>query len=124
MEKFFKIKNLDFLGFLASALCAVHCTVVPLVFSIGLIDLGDLHHNHLFDVLIVGAGMVIASSSIIKDYFKNRIKAPLFLCLVGIGALVMGLFGHESSHQFSSILGGLALAFSHLLNWKLNHKDC
>jgi hypothetical protein len=124
MAKFIKIKNIDFLGFIASTVCAVHCTVVPIVFSIGLIDLGDLHHNHLFDLLVVGLGIIIASSSIIKDYLRYKVKTPLILCVLGITGLLLGLTGHDTIYQVSSVIGGSTLALSHLLNWRFNHKAC
>ena len=123
MNKFFSL-NIDFIGFVASFLCAIHCTAIPIVFSFGLIDMADMTHNHTFDFFIVGLGVIIASLSIIRDFLKHKIKLPITVAFIGISLLAIGLLGHHSSHELMSVFGGILLASSHFINWRINHKDC
>ena len=123
MNKFFSI-NIDFVGFIASFLCAIHCAAIPIIFSLGLIDMTDMAHNHTFDFIIVGLGVIIASFSIIRDFKKHNEKLPLSIAAAGVMSLTMGLLGHHSTHELMSVIGGILLASSHFINWRINHKDC
>jgi hypothetical protein len=123
MNKFFSL-NIDFIGFVASFLCAIHCTAIPIIFSLGLIDMTDMTHNHTFDFIIVGFGIVIASFSIVRDYIKHKVKLPFIVATFGILSLATGLLGHHASHETLSVIGGILLASSHFINWRINHKDC
>lgn len=120
MNKFFSF-NIDFLGFITSFVCAVHCIAVPVIFSLGLIGSGGMTHNHYFDILIVGIGLFIAGSSIVRDYNKYGSFIPFATGIVGIFLLLIGLNGHEFIHNICSVLGGTMLAYAHYLNWKTNH---
>ena len=122
MNKFFSF-NLDFLGFITSFVCALHCITIPVIFSLGLIGSSSITHNHYFDIILVGLGLILASSSIIKDYYKSRNIQPLTVGLIGMVLLIVGLSGHDFIQNICSVIGGCLLASAHVLNWRINRKS-
>jgi len=67
MNKLFNF-NLDFAGATAAIVCAVHCTSLPLLMSLGLI--GGTGHNHLVDWGLMLIGVVIAGFSLYQCYLR------------------------------------------------------
>ncbi len=120
MNKFFSL-HLDLLGFITSFICAIHCMAVPLIFSFGLMGAGGFSHNHAFDFILIGLGIVIAGYTIFKDYKKYKNVLPFMVGIIGITFLLIGLNGHNLMFSVSSVLGGCMLATAHYLNWKKNH---
>lgn len=120
MEKYIKL-NADTAGFFTSLLCAIHCSAVPLLISLGLIGSSSWLHNHLFDWVIIGIGIVIASYSLVGDYFrKHRKSAPLIMASIGFIFLLIGMTEHHGWMLAFSVLGGLLVASSHLINFNLS----
>lgn len=118
MHKFFNL-NLDLLGMITSGICAIHCFSMPFMFSFGLIGSSGLTHNHTFDIVLVCAGILIAGISLYGDFKKHAQILPIRLGMVGIGFLLFGLLGHHPLLSIFSVLGGVTLAFAHLVNWRI-----
>lgn len=111
--------NADFMGMLSSSLCAVHCMAVPLLSSFGLSTVG--HHNHVFDFVLLALGIIFAGFSLLKDYFKHRSLLPLGVGTIGFVVLFVGITQHIS---MVSVLGGVLIAYSHILNYRHKSKSC
>jgi hypothetical protein len=111
--------NFDFAGAIAASLCAVHCTVFPILLSLGFTSTST--HNHTFDFAMMSVGVLIAGYSLVRDYMKtHRNPQPLFLALAGFVTLFIGIETHGELFLLN-IIGGLMIVGSHLLNWKLSH---
>ena len=118
IDKYFKI-NADSAGFFTSLLCALHCSAVPVLISFGLIGSGSWLHNHTFDWVIIALGIVIASYSLVGDYFrKHRNIIPIAIAASGFIFLFIGMVEHHGWMLIFSVLGGLMVAYSHLLNFR------
>jgi hypothetical protein len=118
MSSFFKL-NLDFAGFFASFLCAIHCIALPVLLSLGAANSGFLFHDHTFDIVIIAIGIVIASISLLSDYKKHKSKLPLALIFIGFTVLILGLrLGHDLPHVIMSVIGSSFVASAHFINWK------
>ena len=111
--------NFDFAGAITAALCAVHCTVFPILLSLGLTTTST--HNHTIDFTMMSIGVLIAGYSLMGDYLKShKNPMPLFLAVAGFVTLFIGIETHGDLF-FLNILGGLMIVASHLLNWRLAH---
>ena len=119
MKSIFNI-NADLAGLFTSLLCAVHCSAIPIFISLGLIGSGSWLHNHLFDWVIIGIGVVIAIYSLVGDYLRfHRNLAPLFIASLGFVFLFVGMVEHHGWILIFSVVGGLLVASAHYLNHKL-----
>jgi MFS family permease len=118
VRKFFNL-NPDAAGFFASLLCAIHCSAIPIMISLGLMGSGSWLHNHLFDWIIIGFGFIMAGYAIVGDYFKKHRKIlPLAIAATGFSFLLIGMIDHHGWMLIFSVLGGLLVASSHVLNWR------
>jgi len=111
-----------FLGFA----CAIHCIAVPLLFGVlpafGLGFLGD-HH---FDLTIVGIASVcavFAARSGWRAHHDMRVVAGFAGAILLLG---LGHFLDEETlaGRVPSILGGISLAVTHLVNLRMSRKAC
>jgi hypothetical protein len=117
MDKYFKI-NADTAGFFTSILCALHCSAIPVLISLGLIGTGSWLHNHLFDWIIIAIGVVIASYSLVGDFIKKHRKmTPLMMAAIGFTFLLIGMIEHHGWMLVFSVAGGLLVAASHMVNF-------
>ena len=129
MNKYLTSINLDFLGFSASMLCAIHCAVLPFVMTIGV--LGGLHwlNTPWIEISFIVISIVLATFSLYPAY-KNKHTNGKPLRLAGIGfflLFVSRIAGHGSIYEVIPIvIGGILIAISHIINWKLlkNNKSC
>lgn len=123
MKKIFKF-NADVAGFWTSMLCAVHCSAIPILMSLGMIGGNSLAHNHTFDWIIIGLGLVIAGYSLVGDYNKHKNKLPLVIALTGFVFLFIGMIDHHGWMLVFSVTGGLMVASSHIINHRVGHTKC
>lgn len=113
--------NLDFIGFSASAVCAVHCMVVPFLFLFGAVGPFHLVHNHVVEnVILVISALIGISSFLPSMMYTHRRRTPLLLFLLGVSAIVVGRFPVPLLWEsFLTTAGASLIAFAHYHNWKL-----
>lgn len=120
-NKFFSF-NLDFLGFSASFLCAIHCALLPVLLTFSAMSGLEFLEDPYIEYGMIGLSAVLASISLITSYRKNHGNAlPLIVVTVGFSFIVLSRFGGESE-VFEAVLmtiGGLSIATAHVLNWRL-----
>jgi len=124
--------RLDNIGMTASTLCAIHCAIVPLVFtSLPLVGLGFLANPWVEWSMIVLA-FIIGVSSISLSYFSTHRKLlPLSLLVLGFLIIITGhIFITGWIEAIIVPLGGLTIAGAHFVNYKYvgvcktcNHTD-
>ncbi|MBC7400189.1 MAG: MerC domain-containing protein [Mucilaginibacter sp.] len=113
-------KRLDNLGMTASTLCAIHCAIVPVLFTfLPLAGLGFLA-NPLFEWSMITLALLLGVSSIFLSYFRTHRRAlPLLLLCSGFVLVIAGhiyLKGWEEAIIVP--LGGLTIAAAHFVNYK------
>jgi hypothetical protein len=111
--------GLDFLGMSTSLICALHCSLVPLLLSFGAINGTHLSHNHYFDIFMVMLGFVIATFSLWKDFSIHRSLLPVGLAGLGFFLLFLGVIIHLHNPIYN-ILGGLFVCIAHIMNYRTN----
>lgn len=109
--------NLDTVGFVISAVCALHCAAVPFLLTLlPLVGLGFLTHP-FFEAMIIIIGLVIGFVSLIQGFIKHHRKLLPTIAL-STGFLLIWL-GHVEFSYLEQLLvpaGALTVAVSHLLN--------
>jgi hypothetical protein len=110
----------DVLGASASFLCAIHCALVPLIITFGLLGGASFLANPLYDVLFIGASMILAFIALVNGY-KNHHQRwyPIITAFIGFGLIFLGhLVFHNLVGDAMSVLGGISIAVAHLLNYR------
>ncbi|GMU45140.1 MAG: MerC domain-containing protein [Xanthomonadales bacterium] len=132
--------NWDGLGAGVSLACALHCALLPLIFSLlpglqlilmsvepqwqGLV--WWLLWNHEAERLVVGAVLLFAAVVLGRGYLSHRSRLPLVLAMMAGGAMALGAFGHwhsrDLAHVLLQVVGGLGVAAAHVQNWRLLYR--
>lgn len=120
LRRFFSRFSLDALGFSASALCAVHCAVLPLFLVASSYAGGVFAHNHTVENGILGFSFLVGVSSLIPSFLKHHRKTtPLLLFAASIAFIVASRISHELLFEtVLTTLGATGVATSHWMNWK------
>lgn len=112
--------DMDVVGASASFLCAVHCALVPLIVTFGLLSGVSFLADPFYDVVFIGSSMFLAGISLVNGY-KNHHRSlrPLTVALVGCTFIAIGhLYMHDIVGDGLSVLGGIMVAMAHVLNYK------
>ncbi len=113
--------NLDFLGFSASFLCAIHCLAIPVLLSLGLLGGAGWLETPLLEWGLVITAIIIGSWAIGKGFFKDhRRLSPVIWALVGFSILAISRFLEHDLEHFATAVGGFSIAFAHYENWKFS----
>ena len=121
MRRFFSW-HLDFLGFLLSLICALHCMLMPLVFAFGIIVGAQWLMDPIGERIFIGASIVIAGWSLWRSYIHSHqnIRPLLIVGLVFVGLLLAQILRIPYTHGLMAIGGGL-IGYAHFYNWQLTH---
>ncbi|MEL6660190.1 MAG: MerC domain-containing protein [Bacteroidota bacterium] len=111
---------LDLLGFSASFLCAVHCLLMPLVLSFGLVGGMSWLESAWVEWSFILSTLVLASWSLVSSFPKHRNSRPLLFAGLGFVLIVVlhHLFEDTIGHYLAAI-GGAMVAYAHYMNWRL-----
>ena len=113
----------DFFGFGASLLCALHCILMPLVFSLGIIAGGHWLMNPLGERIFIGISIGIAGWSLLQSYFnRHQNIRPLLIAGLGFLGLFLALARVISNVHGLMAIGGGLIALAHYYNWQLVHQ--
>ncbi|MEM6642639.1 MAG: MerC domain-containing protein [Bacteroidota bacterium] len=113
--------HLDFIGFTASMLCALHCAALPLLLTLGPLAGLQFLDNPWIEYTIIIISLIIATSSLLSSYREHHRK-PLALMIAILGFVLIGLGRLEGPEWAESVLtscGGSLIAVAHLVNWNL-----
>jgi len=114
--------KMDRVGMTASALCAIHCALMPFVITLlPLVGLEFLS-NPWVEVAVIALSVLVGMASLIPSYLKYHCKMlPLLMLTIGF-ILIFGahLLGFHEMEPVLVPLGGFTIAGAHFLNWKFN----
>jgi hypothetical protein len=119
MKKVLNI-DIDVVGASASFLCAIHCAMVPLIVTFGMLSGVSFLANEVWDIVFIGVSVILAFSSLINGYRKHHQKwYPSITAILGFLSLILGhLIIGGMIGDILSVAGGLAIAAAHVLNYK------
>lgn len=123
-----KSERLDKVGASASALCALHCALMPFVLSVlPILGLGFLADERAEWGLLL-LSVILATSSLCVGYRSHRSRRPLAIASVGVTMLLIARLTHHQHHAwdgdvrdlfpgaFCAVIGGLSIAGAHWIN--------
>ena len=112
--------NLDKVGIGASLLCAIHCALLPVLFTtLPLFGIELLENEHV-ELGFIVFSFAVGSLGLYASYKKHHQKiVPLLLFVIGISCLLFSnyLLG-ESLEVFGKIAGATAIIIAHIINWR------
>lgn len=136
--------KLDLWGFSASAICAIHCALMP--FIIVFLPIFGLQFiaNPIVEIFFIATSLLIGSFTFRHGYYNHHRKIyPFMIFLIGFTVILIGhLLYHDHLHEvnqhsdifqnetvlflFIAPIGAFIIAASHLLNRRLskNLKVC
>ncbi len=119
MKNNFVAFHMDFVGFCSSVLCAIHCTLIPVLISLAPLAGLQFLTNPIIEYSLILISIFIASSALFRG-FTRYYQDPLPLVIVGYGFLliILGRFANaEWQEIFFSSVGALSVAIAHIVNW-------
>lgn len=111
--------NLDFFGFFASALCAVHCLALPFVLTLGMLSGLEWLVHGVVEMVFIGLSLVIATWSLSRSIPRHQSRKPLRIALLGFALLLISRFIPGEALHLVTGIAGFIIAYSHWVNWKL-----
>ena len=115
-----RTSKLDSIGMTASALCAVHCAVVPLLITtLPLLGLGFLA-NPLVEWSMITLALFLGIYAIGFSYFRvHHKRLPMVLLVIGFLIIIVGhLFITSWKEAIIVPIGGLMIATAHFFNFR------
>jgi len=112
--------HLDFLGFSASVLCALHCAALPFLLTLAPLAGLQFLDNPWIEYTFILLSLLIASNALIHGYRRHHQKSlPLIVAFAGFVLIALGrLIELEWSEILFTSCGGITIAIAHLINWK------
>ncbi|MES2446579.1 MAG: MerC domain-containing protein [Bacteroidota bacterium] len=114
-----RILYLDQTGVVASLVCAIHCALLP--FAITILPLLGLTFlaNPIFEIVMIALSLCIGLMALLTSYRSHQQKSPILLLSLGFIFIVLGHL-IENTEAVLIPIGGLMIAFAHLVNIKAN----
>ena len=110
--------NWDALGITASLACAIHCALLPLVFSSLPIFGINIIENTAFEIFMVALAFAIGIYSLYHGWKKHHHSfIPITVFVVGFIFLVLKLFFVEYEYWLL-IPGVLGIISAHMINYR------
>jgi len=111
--------NLDKVGIGASLLCAIHCALLPVLFtSLPLMGV-ELLENKQVELGFILSSLIIGCFALYNGYKKHHHSAlPLLVFVTGVTILLFAnFFLMDNAETIIKISGASIIITSHMLNW-------
>ena len=118
--------KLDRIGYISSILCALHCTVMPIILIAFPILSLSLFVSETFEWVFLSLSLLLGLTSLCFGYKKHKSFKAFPLLATGLVLIVIGRIMHQHTvHQkeihidlYNIILfaGGILVALSHKIN--------
>ncbi|PSL23766.1 MerC domain-containing protein [Chitinophaga ginsengisoli] len=115
----------DAIGIGASLACAVHCVLLPVIFTTFSLFGVEILENVFLEVLTVLVSMTAGGWAIWRGYIRlHRQKAVLVYFATGLLLMVAGNFVSAVSLEMGlKIIGAILVITAHIKNWR-GCRDC
>jgi MerC mercury resistance protein len=117
--------NWDMIGIATSAVCAIHCALLPLVVSSLPLFGTDIVHNLFFEWGMIALAFFVGTYALVHGFIKHhRSIFPLVLFAAGFALLLLKQFFHY--YQFWLLVPAVLFIISaHYYNYRLcNRSKC
>lgn len=110
--------KIDQLGIITSGLCAVHCAVLPLMISVGLLGSMQGAAHGTIEIAVILVSTFLGSWSIYNGLRGHGKLIPQLMIGGGAMVIVLGLLIPAMGHPLMAT-GGIVLLLGHWFNWRL-----
>jgi hypothetical protein len=110
----------DAIGIGASLACAIHCVLLPVIFTtLTLFDI-DILKNVMLEVLTIVVSMSIGGWAIWKGYKRvHGQKSVVVYFGIGLTLMIAANFIHGSAFEMGlKLIGATLLITAHIKNWR------
>jgi cytochrome c biogenesis factor len=124
MSSHTQTSSLDYIGISLSVLCAIHCTLGPLLILF-LPAIGGIFENELFHIGLFLLIMPVAMLTFLRCYKIHKNKLVLYLGVVALVFLLSGLLLGEISETLETsltVIGSVLITIAHIKN--IRHCSC
>ena len=111
----------DLLGFAGSALCALHCSALPLLLAMGMLSGLEWMESHWVEYAFFISAVVLAGYTIVRSYLQHRKPLALIVVSAGFICFLIGIVQHNHAEIGLTTLGGVLIAIAHIINYRLQH---
>jgi cation transport ATPase len=112
--------RLDWIGIGTSAICSVHCVLLPLFVSSLPIAGINLLENFWIEAALICVAMIVGGLSFYKGCFKkHKNKKPLIVFLIGFAFL---LINQVEENSLLILSASLFIILAHAWNYRLLRK--
>jgi hypothetical protein len=121
MRIFFRQPLIDIAGICVSALCAIHCTVLPLVLTISAFNGFLFLDDPKLESMVLVASAIIGTLSLLASYLRYHRKfSAIGILLLGFVLIALGrVTGNPLTESIVTPLGAITIAIAHFSNIKL-----
>lgn len=118
------------LGFWSSFICAIHCTILPLILIVIPTSGVYLFINETFELIFLVVSLFINIANLCFGYKLHKSNKALGVLASGLFLFLVGRLLHRHNHEqiiqydlfnIFMIAGGIMMACSNLINSKLCH---
>ena len=110
-------RNIDLIGFMTSGLCAVHCLVLPVLLSLGLMNAWVSVEHKIFESVILLLTFIFISISTFRNFIKHQRFSVLLLFAIGLLLLFVGFISGGAYNHVLMAIGGMVVALAHFSSW-------
>jgi len=111
-----KTKAVDTIGMITSGLCAVHCAVLPFLFSFGIIGGASSAAHHSIELVVVVCSFGLGSWSIYQAMTSHKQLFPQLAIILGLMIILGGFFLSTPDNHTVMSIGGFVLVSGHWIN--------
>ena len=112
---------LDKVGIGASALCALHCLLMPLLVPLVAFSGLKFIAEPTFEIGMITFMVVLASFTLTKGFcYEHRQALPFYFFSVGLIVILLGMWSvPENLERYILPLGAIIVAIAHGVNWRM-----
>lgn len=111
--------KLRVVGTVLSAICAVHCLLMPVLCIFISVAGHDLLHHTGWEVGILGTALLISAVNIFFHYREHRKILPAVLWALSLAIIVPTILAHWHT---GIAVGGILLAVAQIIDGRLHHQ--
>ena len=115
--------NWDALGVGTSLACAIHCAVLPLVFTTVPLFGINILHNRAFEWSMIGIALIVGIQALWHGFQRHHhSRIPVLLLLTGFVFLVVKEWTADNVHLLLVVIAVCFIVSAHYINFRLCRK--
>ena len=107
----------DAIGIAASFACAIHCVLLPVIFTTLTLFGVEFLENVYLEIITILVSMTAGSWALFRGFKKHHNKTLLVLFIAGLSLMITGnLLSSQYAEVISKLAGSTLIIIAHLKN--------